>query len=62
MVPICFVQALKARQTHAGVTCPCDCWARSSGLGNSHWAVAGGVSSWERRACQVRIEFGGVRR
>ena len=21
----------------AGVTCPCDCWARSSGLGNSHW-------------------------
>ena len=53
MMPICFTQALKARQTHASVTCPGDCWARSSGLGNGHWAVAGGVSSCARRACQV---------
>src|SRR4029077_13618733 len=59
MVPICCTQTLKAWHTHAGVTCPWDCWARSIGLGNSHWAVAGGVSSWERRGRPGRAGFAG---
>src|SRR5664280_773828 len=54
-VPIWATQALNARPVQAGVRCPRDCWARSSGLGNNQRSRAGGTGSRMRRRCQVVI-------
>src|SRR6266545_1546469 len=51
MVPIWATQTLNTRATQAGVTCPRDWRARSSGLGNSHRSSAGGTPG---RAEQVQ--------
>jgi hypothetical protein len=55
MTGIWRTQVRKATPMHAEVRCPSAWGERSTGDGNSHWAVDGGVSNSARWACQASM-------